>query len=344
MLASNKTNQSNINWGVEDWESLERRTRERALAQSSETAAWKIITREARAVMRAYTTSFFIVSRFLPAAKREEVEAVYAAVRYPDEIVDTFPLGRAEKLRLLDEWGEGYEEGLAAKSLREALQKGVPCFLASFTRVVRERGIPPEHYRAFLKAMRHDAAPRPFEMLADLVENYIYGSAIVVGYFLTYVYGASAKDDFTRALESARALGIALQLTNFLRDVGEDQRRGRVYLPLDMLRAEGISNAADYAELDLNSAHQRYALAKVLRALASMAESYYSDAEYDLDAFSPDCQPAIRACIGVYRRLNERIGQSPDGVLHRESVPASEKFGVLPPSKYWRIPLAYLLR
>jgi phytoene synthase len=348
MLSGNGTDGSVGVWSFADWESLERRTRERALAQSSERAAWKIITRQACGVMRAYTTSFFIVSRFLPAGKRAEVEAVYAAVRYPDEIVDTFPLGRVWRLRKLDEWGDAYEEGLAAASIRDALRAGVPCFLASFTRVVREHGIPPEHYRAFLAAMRHDAAPRPFETLADLIQNYIYGSAIVVGYFLTHVYGASAKENFPRALESARALGIALQLTNFLRDVGEDQRRGRVYLPLDMLRAEGITaannNATASVELDLNNPHQRYALAKVLRQLASMAESYYTDAEHDLDAFSPDCRTAIRACIRVYRRLNERIGQSRDGVMHRESVPAREKFGVLPPSKYWRIPLAYLRR
>ena len=325
------------------WESLERRTRERALQQSSERAAWSVINRQARAVMRAYTTSFFIVSRFLPAAKRAEVEAVYAAVRYPDEIVDTFPLARAEQLKKLDEWGDAYEASLAAASISEALLKGVPCFLASFTRVVRERGIPPEYYRAFLDAMRRDAAPRPFETLADLIDHYIYGSAVVVGYFLAYVYGASATENFPRALRSARALGIALQLTNFLRDVGEDKRRGRLYLPLGMLRAEGI-NAAGAEELDLEDARQRRALAQSLRVLAAIAESYYADAERDLDAFAPDCRTAIRACISVYRRLNERIGQSPDAVSRRESVPAREKFRVLPPSKYWRLPLAYLRR
>jgi len=325
-------------WSLKDWESLERQTRMRALAKTTERAAWLIITREARAVMRAYTTSFFIVSRFLPAGKRAQVEAVYAAVRYPDEIVDTFPLGREERLRRLDEWSDFYETGLAYSSINEALQNGVPCFLASFTRVVRECDIPAAHYRAFLSAMRRDAVPRPFETLADLIENYIYGSAVVVGYFLAHVYGASAEKNFMRATESARALGIALQLTNFLRDVGEDQRRGRVYLPQDMLRAEGI------AELNVGDGQQRPALARVLKGLASIAESYYADAERDLDAFAPDCQLAIRACISVYRRLNERIGGSPDGVMHRESVPAKEKFAVLPPSKYWRIPLAYLWR
>ncbi|MDQ1560166.1 MAG: 15-cis-phytoene synthase [Pyrinomonadaceae bacterium] len=336
--SSSSTQENGGVWTLAEWEAVERRTRRRTLAANSERAAWLVVTKEARAVMRAYTTSFFIVSRFLPTAKRAEVEAVYAAVRYPDEIVDTFPLERAAQLRLLDDWGERYEEGLRASSLHDALRADVPCFLASFTKVVRERGIPPEHYRAFLAAMRRDAAPRPFETLDDLIENYIYGSAVVVGYFLAHVYGASAAHEFTRAKASARALGIALQLTNFLRDVGEDQRRGRVYLPQEMLRAEGINATAP----DVGDARQRHALARVLRELANFAESYYLDAERDLDAFGPDCRVAIRACIGVYRRLNERIGRSPDGVMHRESVPAREKFGVLPPSKYWRIPLAYL--
>jgi hypothetical protein len=114
MLSPNQTQQSNGVWSLEEWELIERRMRVRALAETSEQAAWNIISRQARAVMRAYTTSFFIVSRFLPAVKRTEVEVVYAAVRYPDEIVDTFPLERAEQLRRLDEWSEGYEAGLAA--------------------------------------------------------------------------------------------------------------------------------------------------------------------------------------------------------------------------------------
>jgi phytoene synthase len=325
-------------WSIEEWGGLERRTRERALRARSEGARWSVINREARRVMRAYTTSFFIVSRFLPAAKRAEVEAVYAAVRYPDEVVDTFPLADAERRKLLDRWEEGYETGLASSSLAEALRGGAPCFLAAFTKVVRERRIPAEHYRAFLDAMRRDTAPRPFEMLEDLIENYVYGSAVVVGFFLTHVYGARDESEFGRALRGARALGIALQLTNFLRDVAEDQRRGRVYLPQDMLREAGVS------ELDARDEGQRQALGLVLRRLARVADDYYAAALADLDAFSPDCRLAIHACINVYSRLNERIAHTSRGLSHRESVPLREKFGVLPPSKYWRIPLAYLSR
>lgn len=328
-------------WNMDAWATLEKRTRARALAAGTEQAAWRVLAREAQRVMRAYTTSFFIVSRFLPLRKRREVEAVYAAVRYPDEIVDTFPLTTDERIRLLDQWQSDYETGLRCATLAEALSKNVPCFLAAFTKVVRERSIPAEYYRAFLDAMRRDTKPGPFGTLDDLIENYIYGSAVVVGYFLTYIYGARSQKDFGRALASARALGIALQLTNFLRDVAEDQRRGRVYLPQDVLRSRGIVELADF---DTADQWQQSALAEVVQQLAGVAASYYALAAKDLDAFSPDCQLAIQACIKVYGRLNERIASSSGVSRRRESVPLREKFQALPPSKYWRIPLAYFVR
>jgi phytoene synthase len=323
---------------MDEWTLRERHAREAAFSSRSEQAAWRVLNREARRVMRAYTTSFFIVSRFLPRAKREEVEAVYAAVRYPDEVVDTFPLSAGERLRLLDEWGAHYETGIKSATLKEALGRGVPAHLAGFTRVVRERDIPEEHYRAFLDAMRLDVTPRPFRTLNDLVGSYVYGSAVVVGYFLTHVYGARDARRFVRALGAARDLGVALQLTNFLRDVAEDQRRGRVYLPANMLRAEGIE------QLEAADPRQQEPLARVLRRLAASAAEHYASAEAGLDAFAPDCRPAIQACIKVYGRLNERIARSSRGAAHRESVPLREKLQVLPPSKYWRIPLAYLLK
>ena len=325
-------------WGEAEWGERERRVRARALRGRSELEAWRVLVRESRAVMRTYTTSFFIVSRFLPGPKRDEVEAVYAAVRYPDEVVDTFRLDAASKLRLLDEWQGHYETGLGCASLREALGRGVPSHLAGFTRVVRERAVPAEHYRSFLDAMRLDVRPRPFRTLDDLIESYVYGSAVVVGYFLAHVYGASGPESFGRALSAARSLGVALQLTNFLRDVAEDQRRGRVYLPEDALRAEGVER------LDARDPRQHAPLARVVRSLAGVAGEYYARARADLDAFAPDCRLAVRGCIEVYGRLNERLASGGRDLSRRESVPLREKLGLLPPSKYWRIPLAYLTR
>lgn len=323
-------------WSPGQWQQLEAQLRRRAAAANTEGEAWEILVRQARLVLRTYSTSFFIVTRFLPPAKRAQVEAIYAAVRYPDEIVDTFPLTPVQRARLLDDWAASYDAALQTTSISAALAAGAPCFIASFAEVVRRAAIPPEHYRAFLDAMRLDVSPRQFATLDDLIESYIYGSAIVVGYFLTYVYGAPTTRDFGRALRSARELGIALQLTNFLRDVAEDQRRGRVYLPQDMLRQAGID------ELDATQPAQQAALGCVLRRLTAMTEEHYARALADLDAFNADSRVAIRACIDVYRQLNDRIARSPRGILHRESVPMREKFKVLPTSKYWRLPFAYL--
>lgn len=325
-------------WSEAEWARFDDETRRRALAAGSEADAWRVVVRASRAVMRKYTTSFFIVSRFLPRAKRDQVEAIYAAVRYPDEVVDTFPLPPDRRMEILDRWGRDYERGLGIPTLCAGLDAGVPAFLAGFHEVVRRAAIPPEHYRAFLDAMRRVVRPRPFATLDALVNDYIHGSAVVVGYFLAHVYGPSAPGRFADALACSRDLGIALQLTNFLRDVTEDARRGRLYLPLDLLREEGLE-APDPAD----PAHGE-AIGRVVRRLAEHAAGLYHRAQGKLDAFAADSRVAIRACIDVYGLLNDRILRSPGGIARRESVPMREKLRALPAGKYWRIPLAYLLR
>lgn len=325
-------------WSLAQWDQRDAALRARAALAPTNEDAWRIVAKSARAVLRTYSTSFFIVTRWLPPAKRAQVEAIYAAVRYPDEVVDSFALPTAERIRLLDHWAEGYERALE-RDVRGGLSGGCPCYAVGFAEVVRRAGIPPKHYRSFLEAMRLDVEPAPYATLDDLIERYVYGSAIVVGYFLTYVYGSSAPTEFDRALKASRDLGIALQLTNFLRDVAEDQRRGRCYMPQDMLKAEGIDR------IDVNDPAQRPALARVLGQVAAEARRYYTEAEANLDAFAPDSRMAIHACCQVYGQLNQRlesIANEPDRVSLRESVPMREKFRVLPADKFWRLPLAYL--
>lgn len=323
-------------WEEAYWRDFENTTRDLALRATTDATAWQTVARRSRLVLKTYSTSFFLVTRFLPPAKRAQVEVIYAAVRYPDEVVDSFPLPPETQLSYLDTWADAYRQARDIPTLRERLEHGIPATVAGFAQVVRDCRIPPEHYDSFLDAMRRDAAPAPFATLDALIEDYVYGSAIVVGYFLAYVYGASGPDEFDRSLRASRDLGIALQLTNFLRDVGEDQRRGRVYLPVDLLESEDIS------QLDIGDAAQLPALRRVLQSLSAEAESRYRVAERNLDAFAPDCRTAIQACIDVYRLLNLRIGRSAEGVRHRESVPMKDKFQALPASKYWRLPLAYL--
>jgi phytoene/squalene synthetase len=80
----------------------------------------------------------------------------------------------------------------------------------------------------------------------------------------------------------------------------------------------------------------------VVVELSAVAEEHYERSAAEIDAFAADCRIAIESCIGVYRQLNLRVGAAAETVLSRESVPILDKLRALPPSKYWRLPLAYM--
>jgi 15-cis-phytoene synthase len=323
-------------WSLSRWCQLEAATRTCALSAGTEAGLRRVLERQGRQVLRSFSTSFFLATRFLPAAKRRQVELIYAAVRYPDEIVDTFVLDLGAKRAELDGWQQAYLTSLEAPTLRAAIEGGAPTILAGFAGLVREKGIPSEHYLAFLAAMRFDLEPGTFRTLDELIERYVYGSAIVVGFFLAYIYGSGERGDFERTLETSRRLGIALQLTNFVRDLAEDTVRGRLYLPTEALAREGI------VRVDPASPVQQAGLRRVLRQVAAAAEAEYAATVANLDAFATDTRTAIAACIAVYRELNQAVADSEDPLTVRQTVPTWTKFQALPPSKYWRLPLAYL--
>ncbi|MGC8794879.1 MAG: phytoene/squalene synthase family protein [Bryobacteraceae bacterium] len=218
--------------------------------------------------------------------------------------------------------------------LRVQVAAGIPWILAGFARVVRERSIPAAHYLAFLAAMRRDVSPRAFPDFPAVIEEYIYGSAIVVGYFLAHIYGSGRDATLADALDCARELGIALQLTNFARDVEQDRARGRLYVPADVLAREGLT-----AEEALQPAHGE-ALRRTARALAAEAEWRYEHARARLAAFHPESRVAIRACIDVYQAVNRRLLEGRIRPGQRARLNAFQKFQLLPAQKYWRVPLA----
>ena len=291
-----------------------------------------------RKVLKTHSTSFFIVTRFLPKFMRDEVELVYGSVRFPDEIVDSFDIKNDEKKVLLSNWRNKYRLALESGSFEDSINKDVPILLAGFTEVVKKYSIPSSYYESFLDAMELDVEPRNFENTDDLIDNYVYGSAIVVGYFLAYVYGSSQNNNFKETLKSSKELGIALQLTNFIRDINEDLKRGRIYIPKTILKNNGIelknyANNVNQNTTSINSARME---------LASIANKYYKESEKGIESFSPDSRVAIKACIELYGKLNERIISRGNDIKVRESLSWSEKLGALPSSKYWKLPMAYL--
>ena len=178
-----------------------------------------------RRVQRAHSRTYYFSTRLFPREVRPHVHALYAFMRYADEIVDNPGVTALdEQLAAL----EAFEEETLAAVAGERVPNPV---LRAYANTVRERGISPETITAFMASMKMDTNVFRYPTYADL-EGYTYGSAAVVGLMMCRVVGVEDE----RADEHACALGVAMQLSNFLRDIREDWNRGRVYLPLEDLK------------------------------------------------------------------------------------------------------------
>ena len=329
------TVQADAVWSRDQWALLERQVSENLLSAKIGESR-QIGSRWGRKVLKAYSSSFYAVTRFLPKEKRCDVEMVYAAVRYPDEIVDTFDLPVSEKEEALTHWLQLYERSGRLPTIRDAVAAGIPATIAGFRDVARRHNIPERHYVDFVQAMRSDIAPQVFSDWTDLIERYVYGSATVVGFFLAHIYGTSHGHTLDESLRGARSLAIALQLTNFARDVADDAARSRCYLPADQVDMSGN------ALWPLVLAGDPEAIAEAKMLLAEEAAIWYDRAASDIEAFNPDSRVAIESCHRLYSTLNTRILRS-ESPFERESLSFWSKLSVLPRSKYWRLPLSIAL-
>jgi phytoene synthase len=174
--------------------------------------------------------TYYLATLLLPKAKRPFVHALYGFARYADEIVDDLAstLTDAEKAAELKTWGDGVLSGLKSGDSNDQVGRALIDTVNRFT-------IPHEHFVAFLHSMTMDLTVTEYANYEALME-YVYGSAAVIGLEMVPILGALSQG----AYEPAEKLGIAFQLANFIRDVGEDLDRGRVYLPQDELAQFGV--------------------------------------------------------------------------------------------------------
>ncbi len=184
---------------------------------------------ECARLTRAYGTTYYWGAALLPSAQRRHVYAIYALCRLADDIVDAdgaTTVRAADTAHQLTAFRDGFDAALAGDP-RDAT-------LAAIAHTVRETGIERECFDRFFGAMALDLTVAGYRTWADLC-GYMEGSAAVIGEMMLPVLQPLTPD----AKEPARALGFAFQLTNFLRDVGEDLDRGRVYLPAEDLARFG---------------------------------------------------------------------------------------------------------
>lgn len=179
--------------------------------------------------------TYYLATLLLPPAKRPHVHALYGFARYADEIVDDLAsnLTLDEKALLLKKWSNQVLSDIKSGSSNDPIAAAVVDTTSRFK-------IPIAHFEAFLHSMNMDLTVRQYQTYEDLYE-YVYGSAAVIGLQMVSVLGTISPDAVTSANEAAEKLGIAFQLANFIRDVGEDLDRGRVYLPMTELEAHGVN-------------------------------------------------------------------------------------------------------
>jgi phytoene synthase len=198
----------------------------------ADTVAAREDVRACRQIIHVHARSFSFASRFLPRKLRDDVAVVYGYYRYLDDLVDLTPPGMTEAhvRDILDDW-EAWLRGGAPHGDAHPVRRALPD-------VIARRQLRTDDLAIVIEGLRADLGHVRPATLAQL-EVYAFDVAGSVGVVMADILGAGDRD---AARPAAAALGTAMQLTNICRDVAEDLRHGRVYLPVDVCQASGCAN------------------------------------------------------------------------------------------------------
>ena len=235
--------------------------------------------------------TYYLATLLLPASKRPFVHALYGFARYADEIVDDLAstLSAQEKAEVLRNWSSevlrGLETGQSSDLVGRALIDTVQRF-----------DIPHQHFIDFLHSMEMDLTVTEYQTFEDLYE-YVYGSAAVIGLQMVPILGG----DTVNSLEAAKNLGVAFQLANFIRDVGEDLDRGRVYLPLQELAEHGVTRQM------LEARKLTPEIISALKFQIARVRQLQKAAEPGIALLDKTSQPCIRAASELYCGIVDEV-------------------------------------
>src|SRR2546423_1475716 len=264
-----------------------------------------------RLLHRRHGRTYYLATRLLPAWKRRHVHALYGFARYADEIVDAMDgTPAAERARRLRGWSDRFLAGLAGVRVADPV-------LPAVLHTVEVFRLDREDFAAFLHSMAMDLTVTSYDTYDDLLD-YMAGSAAAIGTMMLPVLGAA---DLAAAREPARQLGLAFQLTNFLRDVPEDFDRGRIYLPLADLERFGVRPA------DLRRPSRK--TRELIAFEVDRARQAYRCAEPGIAMLDPASQPCIRTAYHLYGGiLDEIVLAGYDVFTRRATVPTSKRLAV----------------
>lgn len=281
-------------------------------------------------ILRTHSRTFYLASLFLPPEKRRGALALYAFCRLADDIVDDATI-RGSASDDVRQRLAGHRRGLnSAFSGRP----DTPVF-REVAWTVQHFGVPRAPLEELLDGVALDLDGCRYRTWGEL-ERYCEGVASSVGEMCTYVWGVKGDTSLAAAVGYARTLGTAMQLTNILRDVGEDAHRNRCYLPEEELAACGFSPDDVLAGRVLR---RRSAWADFTRAQIDRATSLYAAAAPGIGLLAPDAQRCANACAVGYASILDAIARHDyDNVTQRASVGWLGRAGVL--ARAWLGPLA----
>ena len=263
--------------------------------------------------------TYYLATLLLPRWKRRHVHALYGFVRYADEIVDDPDTGldRRGQAAALRTWGERLLAGLGGAPVDDPV-------LPAVLHTVRAFGLEVGDFARFLAAMAMDLHRTGYRTWPELC-GYMDGSAAVIGTLMTPILEAG---DLPAARSHARQLGLAFQLTNFLRDIGEDLGRGRVYLPQEDLERFEVTGA------DLAAPQASPAVQALLAFEIGRARALYAAAEPGIGLLAPSSQPCIRVAFTLYGEILDEIERAGYQVLDRRvRVPRRRRAAVA--GRHW---------
>ncbi len=274
--------------------------------------------RRCRELHRRYGRTYFLASRLLPRAKRWHVHALYGFARYADEIVDrTAQRAVPERARLLRTWSDHFLAGLRGEPVDDPV---LPAVLHTIRALELDRA----DFAAFLRSMEMDLTVTRYPDYPGLLA-YMDGSAAAIGTMLLPIL---EPVDPGAAREPARQLGLAFQLTNFIRDVAEDLERGRVYLPQEDLDRFGVTRA----DLARAAARRRAspAVRELVRYEIGRARSHYAAAAPGIPLLAPAARRCVWTAFHVYGAILDEIERAGhDPFARRAVVPRRRRLALL---------------
>ncbi len=264
---------------------------------------------QCREAIRHGSLSFHAASRLLPNRVRDPALALYAFCRLADDAVDLNTHKAEAVLRLRDRLDNVYE-GRPENAAPDR----------AFAAVVEEFDMPRAVPEALLEGLGWDATGRRYETLSEL-RDYSARVAATVGVMMCVLMRVRDPNALARAAD----LGVAMQLTNIARDVGEDAREGRLYIPLDWLDQAGIE---PQCFLDAPSATAE--IRRIVSRLLAEASRLYLRAEAGLSALPMDCRPGIYAARHIYDGIGGALARlEHDSITHRARTTKTQKIGWL---------------